>query len=258
MTDDPPFRLRSLSFFARLGVTGILAVILLGLATAGTHLLHHYDNRDSSAGFTIDDLRAAYHGIDRPSPLVGALESGHPEELVDADRELLLGWLNSDRVSEDYDNLDLGDFAPAEVLAASCLACHARQATEGDGIGQTVPLEYWDDVQKVAFSVRVEGTPPEIMAISTHTHALALASLAIAVGALLLCTRWPRFLRHGLIGLGGIALACDLGSMWLARSNPGFVWLVAGAGATFAASTALACFLVLLELWGPRGRPAKP
>jgi hypothetical protein len=256
MTDQPSFRLGALPFFARLGVTGVIAVILLGLLAAASHLHHHYDNRDSQPGFSLDDLRAAYHGIDRPSPLIEALESDHPEELAPEDRELLLGWLKSDRVSDDYDNLDLGDLAPAEVLDAACLGCHSRQATDGDGIGETVPLEYWDDVKKVAFSVRIEGTPPEIMAVSAHTHALALATLAIAVGVLLMCTRWPGLLRHGLIGVGGIALAVDLGGMWLARVNADLVLLVAAGGGVFGASIGLSCALVLAEMWLPRGSDA--
>ncbi len=252
MSSDPPFRLRSLPAFARLGITGAACVLLLGFWAAVTHIRDHYENRDMVPGITLDDLRGAYAGIHRPSPLVVALERPHPENLPEADKELLLGWLRSDRVSEDYDNLDLGDMAPAEVIDVACNSCHARNATEGDGIGETIPLDYWDDVEKVAFSVQVEGTPAEIMRVSTHTHALALGAITLIVGVLLLCTRWPGFVRHGLIGVAGLALLCDLGGMWLARGAPDFVYLVAAAGAAYSGSMVVSLLAILGELWLPR------
>ncbi len=255
MSNDPPFRLGSLPAFSRLGITGALCVLLLGLWAAIRHIEDHYENRDMLPGMTLDDMRGAYAGISRPAPFVTALERGHPEDLAAADKDLLTKWLASNRISEDYDNLDLGDMAPAEVIDAACNTCHARQATDGDGIGETVPLEYWDDVEAVAFSVQVEGTPAEIMRVSTHTHALALGSLMLVVGMLVLCTRWPGAIRHGLVGVAGIALLGDLGGMWLARSNDSFVYLVAGAGAAFSISTVLSILAILGELWLPGGKP---
>ena len=251
MASDPPFRLRALPAFSRLGITGMLLVLLLGIWAAVKHIEDHYQNRDMVPGITLDDLRGAYAGIQRPAPLVTALERGHPEDLAEADKDLLQKWLASDRISEDYDNLDLGDFAPAGVIGDKCLSCHSRQATEGDGIGEEIPLEYWDDVKAVAFSVEVAGTPAEIMRVSTHTHAIALASLALVMGLLVLCTRWPGFVRHGLIGVAGLALLGDLGGMWLARSNADFVYLVAGAGALFSGSMVLSVLAILGELWLP-------
>ncbi|MEW6073042.1 MAG: hypothetical protein AB1726_10700 [Planctomycetota bacterium] len=251
MSSDPSFRLRSLPAATRAGLTGALLVLLLGVWAAVRHVEDHYQNRDSVPGMTLDDLRGAYHGIQRPAPFVTALQRGHPEELAPADRALLLGWLAGRRISEDYDNLDLGDRAPAEVIAAACLSCHARQATEGDDIGQEIPLEYWDDVQKAAFAVYVEGTPAEIMRISTHTHALALGCLAIVVAGLLLATRWPGLVRHGLAAVAGLALLADLGGMWLARIHADLVWLVVVGGAAFSISIVLAILAVLGELWLP-------
>jgi hypothetical protein len=254
MSADVPFRLRALPAFTRLGLTGVAGVLLLGFWAAVTYIRDHYENRDTSPGITMDDLRAAYAGLERPSPLVTALEDGHPEDLADTDREILLTWLRSDRVTEDYDNLDLGDMAPAEVIDYACLSCHAKNAEEGGGIWETVPLDTWPDVKNVAFSLSVEGTPPEIMRISTHTHALALAAITVAVGILLLCTRWPGFVRHGLLGLAGIALLGDLGGMWLATQAADFVWLVAIAGACYSGSMVLSILAIVADLWLPGGR----
>lgn len=128
------FRLRSLSAGTRLGLTLLVLTLFGGYVIAsGLHLVEHHQARDGRDGMTLDDLRGAYHGGDNESPLRRALENNHPPELSDAARTALLTWLESTTISEDYDNLDLGDNAPAEIIDANCLSCHAGQAENGAG-----------------------------------------------------------------------------------------------------------------------------
>jgi len=251
-----PLRLRALPALVRLGLTGVVLTLLLGVWASLEHVRDHHHNRDESKGLTFDDLVGAYHGLDRPSRLVVALEAGHPQELPQADRDLLLGWLRGEKVSEQYDALELGDASPAEVIDRSCLACHARQATEGDGIGASLPLEYWDDVAKVAFSRSVEATPKEIQVVSLHTHALALAVVTFVTIALLLGTRAPRALQGALAALAGVGLALDLGAQLAARSSELWVWGIVAGGAAWSIATVLSCLAVLFDLWLPERRSA--
>jgi len=246
----PP--LRELSAALRAGLSGVVLVLLLGWGASIAHLAEHHENRDGRTGVSLDDLQGAYHGLDRPAPLLARLEENHPPELPEEERRVLVSWLRGDRLSEGYDDLDLGDAAPAEILDRSCLGCHARRAEEGEGIGQSVPLEYWDDVKKVAYSLRVEPVPTEILLASTHTHALSLAAITLGIGLLLVGTRWPRFLRHGLCLVGGLALAADLACWWLARLNAAFVPILAVAGTVYVAAMTLASLAVLFDLWLPR------
>jgi hypothetical protein len=252
---NPSFRLRDLSLAVRIGLTGVVASLVLGVWAGMAHLRDHHQNRDAKPGVSFDDLAGAYHGIDVPSPLVAALERGHPDGFASADRELLLTWLRSQKQSENYDNPDLGLAAPAEVLQRSCLACHSRKSTEGDGIGQRVPLEYWDDVEKVAFARRIDATPVEILVTSTHTHALSLAVVTLAVIGLGLCTRFSGAVKSGVALLGGVGLAADLAGWWLARVDASLVWLVIAGGACWAVSTVGGAVLVLVEMWLPKQRP---
>ncbi|MEM7205743.1 MAG: hypothetical protein AAF628_36150 [Planctomycetota bacterium] len=242
--------LRRLPWAGRLGLTLLLCTVGLGLATSVTHLFHHYENRDEQPGLTLDDLRGAYHGIRSSAPLVTALESGHPEGLPAADRTALLQWLSGDRVSDDYDNLELGEAAPAEILDVRCLSCHARDA--GDPIGKRVPLEYWDDVAKLSISRDITPTATEIVVASAHTHALGMGTLSLLLAALGLATRWSR----GLVGLltltSGAGLLLDLSGWFLARYAISVVPLMAGAGALWLASSVGLIVLILLELWLPR------
>jgi hypothetical protein len=247
-------RLRALNAPFRLGLTGIVLSLLLGVWASLEHLQDHHHNRDGEPGVSMDDLVGAYHGLDRPARLVVALSDGHPEELPEAERTILLDWLGSRQVSEQYDALELGDASPAEVIDRRCLSCHARQATEGDGIGQEVPLEYWDDVAKLAFSRSVEATPQEILITSLHTHALSMALVTLAAMGLLLATRWPSALIGLLAGVGGLGLIVDLASQLLARGSEAFVYGVAVGGGLWGFSTVAACLAVLADLWLPGGR----
>ena len=247
--------LRDLSVGYRLGITGLVISLLIGLWASVGYLGQHHQNRDQKPGVSVDDLLGAYHGVDNQAPLLTALERGHPEELPDSDRELLLTWLRGDRVSEEYDDPDLGDVTPAEILDASCLSCHSRQATEGDGIGETYPLDYWDDVQKIAFSRHLDPVPEEILLVSTHTHAISLGVLSLVVLFLLHATRWPGAMCGALAAVCGLGLLADLASWWITRTQPGFIYVIIVGGALWAASIAISCVAVVLDLWLPRRSP---
>jgi hypothetical protein len=251
-------RLRALPALVRLGLSGVVLTLLLGVWASLTHMRDHHQTRDESKGLTLDDLVGAYHGLDRPSRLVVALEAGHPDDLPEAERGLLLAWLSGEKVSEQYDALELGDSSPAEVLDRSCVQCHARQATEGGDIGASVPLEYWDDVAKVAFSRSVEATPAEIQVMSLHTHALSLAVVTLATLALLLGTRAPRGLQGVLAALAGVGLIVDLASQLAARSSELWVWGIVAGGAAWAIATVVSCLAVLADLWLPESPRSSP
>lgn len=253
MSRAPFPRLRDLHPLARLGVTFLVVTLLAGYVISGLHLRWHYDNRDERAGFTLDDVRAAYHGITAESPLLAALRGGHPEGLPDADRKALTAWLASDRVNIDYDNFDLGDRAPAEIIAASCLGCHARAASGPDAYPR-LPLDSADDVLGIAYSRDVRPSPVEILAVSQHTHAPTMALVLLVVGALGAMTRWWGWLTGFVLATGGAGLLADMGGQWLARSDDAWVYAIVAGGFAYAGAVMLIGLGVILDLWLPGGR----
>lgn len=250
------FRIRSMGMGLRLGLTGLLLTLLAGLIASVAQIYHHHENRDEVPGLSMTDIAGAYHGINQPSRLVSSLESGHPETLSQPSREAMLKWLTGPRISEDFDNLDLGENAPSEIMAANCLSCHARSATEGNGIGQSLPLEYWDDVKKHAFSRQIDPTPTAILIVSTHTHALSIAVIGILLVLLLHWSRWPRAMVNLVGVLIGLGLAADVTAWWLAREYLQFVWVIVAAGGIYLGFSGLAVILLIVDLWLPRGRGA--
>lgn len=255
-------RLRDLPAGARVGVTALVLVLAGGLAASLAHLHAHYQNRDERPGLTLDDLESAYHGLDRPAPLLVAIDRGHPEGLPPAAARTLGDWLRGGRIAESYDDLDLGDYAPAELIASHCLSCHSRRSDLPEGAASGIPLDTFDDVRQLAFSQRVSPVPRDVLAASTHAHALSLATLSIAVAALAWLTSWPRGLISSGIGATGVALLADIGGWWLAREAAGLSGLVAVAGAVYNGGTALLLLGVLIDLWRPRrtspGEPPPP
>jgi len=249
-----PFNLRDLSFLARLGVLATLAVLVGGTAASGAYLYMHHEMRDERPGLTIDDVKGQYHGVVSPSLLLEALRDGHPETLAAADRTKLIGWLTGDRIAQLYDDLDLGDDAPAELIADSCLSCHARNA-QGPDTYPRLPLEYWDDIRPYAFSKNIQPISIEILAASTHTHALGLAALTLALMAFAWCSSWPRVLISVLLAITGVGLMVDIGSWWLTRWNDTFAYAIVAGGVAYSAGVTLLSLLIALDLLLPRKKP---
>ncbi len=246
---EATFRLRRLVFTQRAGLSCLLLVLLGGFAASYEHIRSHHGPRDGQPELTLADVQGVYSGIQRTAPLLTALRRGHPEGLPASERETLLRWLEGPRISDDYDSLDLGDDAPAEILEASCVSCHSRSASEP--LGQRIPLTYWDDVQKVAFSSEVEPMSREILLATTHTHALSMALIGLVLVMLGAWTRTaPKLV--GLLSLAlGIGLVLDIAGWWLARGAPGWTPMIVVGGALFGFGSALLALLILVELWWP-------
>jgi hypothetical protein len=247
-------RLRSLALGARIGLTAALAVLAIGLLASLRHLSTHHSKNDGAEGLSTTDIRGAYHGVEVQARLAAVLARAerHPPELSDEEHGALRDWLGGERLLDGYDDLELDLLAPAEILAARCVQCHAR----GSGVPQAeqLPLEYWDDVARVVETKRITPTPEDILVLSLHTHATALGVLVIAVGLLACWTRFPSFLRSLPLGLGGLGLLADIGGQWLARGQEGFVWAILGGGAAFGIAMALGLVLAAAELWLPAER----
>jgi len=247
--------LRQLGFNARLGLTLIVLTLLGGLAVSGIYMRMHHDNRDEQPDLTMNDIRGHYAGVNVPSPLLGALERGHPEQQTEKARQVLIDWLKGDRISEDYDNLDLGDMSPAEIIYNDCVSCHSAQSTGPEAYPE-LPLDFFPQIKKVAFSSDIRPVNTQVLAASTHTHAISLAVMALATGGLLLLTGWPRGLTNLFVLLMGIGLAMDISGWWLARVNASVVPMIVIGGFIFAAATGLSLLLVVLDLWRSKQKQA--
>jgi hypothetical protein len=249
------FRLRDFGFFQRLGITGVLACLAVGQLAGLSHMREHFDKRDDRPGFTVDDIKSAYHGLEAPAPLLAALSGNHPPfpaTLKPGDKEVLTKWLTSGKIEQDYDNPDLGASSPREVIAASCLQCHSAKADPAKAHAPT--LDTPTDIKKVAFARKVLPTPPDKVVTSIHAHASSMALMALAVMTLAAFSRWPRFFTGLLSAACGLGLAGEFAGMWFAQGNESYINLLLISGAAFHGGFALLTFLTFVDLWLPGGR----
>lgn len=240
-----------MNLFARLGMVCIILTILGGFVASGIHLKWHHENRDEREGLSQTDIVGAYHGVRNRAPMLVAMEGNHAEELPSEQRKILLDWLNADRISEDYDNLDLGDLAPAEIIAVNCLNCHSRQTPDGPDNASDIPLDFWDDVRAVSFSREISPTNIKVLAASTHAHALSLGTLLILAVLLAVMTRWPQKCIGIVSLIAGASLLIDMAAWWLARNNEGLVILIILGGTAFSGATVILYLSVIVDLLMP-------
>jgi len=253
MSNSPTMTLRSLPYLYRVGIALLVVTLLGGYVVSGFFLRMHYDNRDETPGLTMNDIIGAYHGVQTPSPLIEALESGHPDTIEDFERTALLTWLRGDRVSQDYDNLDLGDEAPSEIIALSCLDCHTRDAS-GEGTYSEVPLEYWDDIQKLSVSKDIQPAGPNIVATSQHVHAPMMAVVMMVLGVLGAMTRFSKGFIGFVVSIAAAGLLVDMAGWWITREVAGFAYAIVVGGMLYAAGTMIVGFIVIADCLLPAGK----
>ncbi len=244
-------RLRDFGFGVRLGLTLLAFVIVGGSVVSGLYLRSHHDNRDEQEGFTLDDIRAHYHGIRSESPMLGALERDHPEDMDAGQRRVLIDWLTGDKVRENYDNFDLGENMPEEIIAASCVSCHDSGATGPEAYPE-LSLRYFDDVMANSISRDINPVSPKVLAASLHAHSLALGTMCIVMVLLVALTRAPRPVVGVLAVMIGAGLLVDLGSWIPARQNAVFIYGIVGGGLVFQVGVVVSLVVVVLDLWLPQ------
>lgn len=243
--------LRDIPRSAKVGVGSLLLVVLGGIGASAWHLWDHYQNRDEEPGLTMTDLKGAYHGVTAESPILGAIQRGHPEILPQADRAALLAWLKGEKIAENFDNLDLGDRSPHEIIAARCLECHSRRNAEKQPIARSIPLDSWEDIKPRAFSKHIEPANRKVMIASAHAHSLSLATLTLVLAGLLAMTTGARGFKSALVGAMGLGLLVDLSCWFVAREFSGAVYAIVLAGAVYNGGVVLAALLVLFDLARP-------
>ncbi|GJM19164.1 MAG: hypothetical protein DHS20C14_13770 [Phycisphaeraceae bacterium] len=252
MKHDLP-RLSDFGLLWRVGV-GLLVICLVGgYMVAGMYLKQHYENRDERPKLTFTDIQGAYAGATVPSPMLGALERGHPDDLADMDRAALIAWLTSDTVRADYENFDLGDAMPADVIAISCLECHSRSSAAE--VKAEPMLDYPDDVFGQAESKVIKPKDKKVLVASIHAHLPSMATCSLVLALLAGMTRWPRALVGAVVIVTAVGLIGDFGGQWLARTrSPGWTWAIVVGGFAASVGVGLLGLLALADAWLPGGR----
>lgn len=288
MSDDNSLvslRLCRLPIYAKVTLTLFLALVGVGYLVAVLNIQMQHHMRDLEPGMSLDDLRAAYHGLEKPvtSDLVmpsvmlevvlpgGSmrrhLDQGGPREV-----RALVSWLEDGAQEEYFDQPAVyhpDDPSAREVIARRCVTCH--RADGGDKADLPYAASSIADPEYALVAVTaapVISQETEIMHISpstverlvlvTHMHILSIPVFTLIVAALFMGTGWGSRFKLLLGPLPMLAIVIDMASWWLARPIEGFIYLIAAAGALFGVSYGAQIVLVVFSLWfgKPSGKRA--
>ena len=97
---------------------------------------------------------------------------------------------------------------PADIIDERCVRCHAAGATDDDAFAQ-VALDRWPTLKNYVYSKQLDPISTDILAQSTHAHALSIPIFTLIVCAMALATGCPRWLRHGVAAMTFVGLLLD-------------------------------------------------
>ena len=152
---QPIFDLRGQDFSLRLGVSFLVLTLFIGLGASAAHLVGHHENRDGAPGLSLEDIEGSYHGVNVSSPAGRGAGTRTPRDAATGATRALarLARLRIASARTTTTSISETRRRPRCSTRPASGVTHVK-ATEGDGIGETIPLEYWDDVRNVAFSAR--------------------------------------------------------------------------------------------------------
>lgn len=277
-------RLQDLPAPARWVLSAFLAMIGVGYVVAAINIYVHHQDADLEPGFSLDDLRRVYHGIDtetsaehslqRPSVMEKMVRPGggmrkYLEKGGDSAVRAMMCWLESGATQTDFTKTGKhqpGDPSAQQVLGSLCIRCH--NATDGEAKGvayaesATAEPEYRRVAEFVApragltehgtHVVHLAPTEEGELVQVTHAHILAIPVFTLIISGLFFLTGLSPAIKRYVGPAPMIALCCDFASWWLARLYEPFVYVIVAAGAVFGICLAFQIVAVLVSLWSGR------
>lgn len=275
------FRLARLSLPAKLLVTLLLLLIGPGFLFGTANIYFQHRDADGDPNLTIDDLRAAFHGLEKTLPpgekvmvnssmLSQVRPNGEMREYLDQGGEpavrALITWLENQAPEGQFTQGGLaepGDPSPQAVIKTHCIECHHADGGDMEEVPYAATASAEPEYQLVMVTakpqVTTEPTGAQTLVIKppsearlvhvTHTHIMAVPMFTFVVGVLFLMTGLPQAVKLIVGPLPLFAVLLDIGGWWLARYVEPFIYVIGAAGALFGAAYALQVLCVLGSLW---------
>jgi hypothetical protein len=262
-------------------VTLFLLVVGPGYLAGVANIVFQHQDADLEEGLTLDDLRRTFHGLEKevtPEAQITVnsvmleqirpggemrqyLERGGPPAV-----RALESWLEQGAKEEDFAKAGLvqaGDPSAQDAIAARCVECHHADGGDMQDIPYAADADSPPQYELVAMVAEPEfersESGPQRMTLApvgvaelihiTHAHVMTIPVFALIVGGLFLLTSLPPTVKLVLGPLPMLAVACDIGSWWLARFFEPFIYVIAAAGAVFGAAYGLQILCILWSMW---------
>ena len=230
-------QLNNLNTAAKLGLSGFLLTIIIGVLSAATLIGLLYSSYD--AGFRmaeIDKVKAKYSS----ALLVGAMRTSmYPYVTVDEDIDTIANWVDDGSPNNAFFSAEV-----MPIIEADCQNCHSKTSTMTGAI-PSLPLSNYADIQPYT----AKGYSWTHMAQSAHIHLLGIALIIILVCLPMAMTAYRSGLKTSLISIAWLALWLDIASWWLAKLSDVFAYVIAVSGTFMLGAIVAMCGLCLLDLW---------
>jgi mono/diheme cytochrome c family protein len=263
---------------AKIILTAFLLLVGVGYLVALFNIYEHHQDADLEPGLTIDDLRRAYHGLEKnvsgepqaalPSPMLRMVSPGgkmrkNLEKGGEQDVRVLISWLEEGGGREKFASpgaYGAGTPSPRQVIARNCIRCHNADGGDAEDVPYAPDPDTLPDYELVSVKSRPPVTSEagtvylapmdraELVQI-THAHMLAIPVFVLIVGWLFLQTGLPERVKILLGPLPMLTLCADFASWWLARPFEPFIYVIAAAGAVFGLSYGLQILAVAYWMW---------
>jgi len=262
-------------------LTAFLAMVGVGYMVAVINIYAHHQDADLEPGLSLDDLRRAYHGIDkvtsaehslqRPSVMEKMVRPGggmrkYLEKGGEPAVRAMMCWLESGATQADFTKTGKhqpGDPSAQQILGSLCIRCHNATDGEARGVAYAESASAEPEYERlVAFvapraGLTEQGThvvhlapaEKEELIQVTHAHILAIPVFTLIVSGLFFLTGLSPALKQYVAPAPMIALCCDFASWWLARLYEPFVYVIVAAGAVYGICLGFQIVAVLAALW---------
>jgi len=230
-------RLNTLNFHSKLGLSGFLLSIMLGLLSAATLIGLVYSSSDS--GFNIpemDKVKAKYS----ESALVGAMKTTMYQHVtVDEDINVVEKWIEDGALDNDYFKNEV-----MYIIEADCQKCHSRSSTMTDAV-PSLPFNSYADI--AVFTEK--GYSWTAMAKTAHIHLFGISLLLVSLTFIFSCSCYLGSIKTLLISTAWLSLWLDMSSWWLAKFSSYFAYAISIFGTIEIITMGLMAFLCLIDLW---------
>lgn len=230
-------RLNTLNFHAKLGITGFLITVLIGVISAAILIGLLYSGHDR--GFRLpemDKVKAKYS----KSILVGSMKTSmYRYVTTDEDIEIIAKWIKDGAKEDDYFRDEV-----MYIIEADCQKCHSRTATMTGAI-PSMPLSNYDDIRKYT----EKGYSWTLMAKSAHTHLLGIGVFMVLVSLLMAFSSYQSWIKTSLLTIAWVSLWVDISSWWLAKFSDLFAYLLTIFGTFEVGAISVMSGLCLIDIW---------
>ncbi len=184
----------------------------------------------------VQGVATKYHGERKVTRLESTISGNMRDFITDADRILIVNWLNEGAKQDNYGNIE-------SIIQNSCATCHSPE-------GDTEPmLTRYEDVHMLAES----DLGVSILQLSkvSHVHLFGMAFIFILTGVIFSFCDISERIKVIVVLLPFAAILIDIGSWWLTHTTAVFAYTVICGGALMSLSFALQLLLPLYQMWVP-------